>query len=56
MKKVEKELVSNLDMIIAYKKRKILDSISFKDLQGKKEEFMSSVEGMTIGLENLFNL
>ena len=42
--------------MINYKKNKIIEAISFKDLFSKKEEFMSSVEGMTIGLEHLFNL
>lgn len=42
--------------MIAYKKNKIIEMISFKDLESKKEEFMTSVEGMTMGLEHLFNL
>jgi hypothetical protein len=49
-------LITNLDAVIDFKKKKLLESISFEELIAKKEEFMVSVEHMTEGLESLFNL
>jgi hypothetical protein len=56
VRNVEKELITNLDAVIDFKKKKLLESISFEELIAKKEEFMVSVEHMTEGLESLFNL
>ena len=43
-------------MSIKVKKNKLMESFSFDELISKKNDFMVNVEGMTEGLQNLFNL
>lgn len=56
VKNIEKEMITNLDIAISYKKNKLVQSLSFSELISKRDEFILNVEGMTEGLESLFNL
>ena len=56
MKTVEKDLISNLEVAINFKKNKLLESLSFGELISKKNDFMENVDTMTVGLESVFNL
>ena len=56
VKGVEKDLLTNLDVALSYKKQKIQEYLTFEDLLGKRDKYMRSVDGMTLGLEDLFNL
>lgn len=42
--------------MISYKKDKLMESMCFSELAIKRDQYMSQVEGMTEGLECLFNL
>lgn len=56
LKIVEKDLITTLDASISYKKAKIMQFLTFQELNVKRDHYMLQVESMTEGLECLFNM
>jgi hypothetical protein len=56
LKKLERQLIADLDVAVAYKKKKIMHNASMEELLQKKEKYVAEIEAMSNGVDDIFNL